>query len=135
MFLLDLACQPIEEAFGFGSLYLVGTATERGPHRDVDVRLILDDKRHDKLCKAIGRKGIALLGLTIGQYLASLTGLPIDFQVQRRTEANVLHSGMRNPLGTRSLDNFRGDAQTADMKRMLKQQQNDEHTEEAPTEG
>lgn len=111
MFLLDLACGPIAEAFD-GGVYLVGTAAVRGEYRDVDVRLMLSDKQHDRLRKAIGRKGIALLGLTIGQYLASLTDLPIDFQLQRTTEANLRHpGGMRNPLGQRTLDNYKGDAQ------------------------
>jgi hypothetical protein len=111
MFLLDLACQPIAEAFG-GGVYLVGTAVTRGPHRDVDVRAILSDKQHDKLRKAIGYDGIALMGLTMGQYLHSLTGLPIDFQLQRTTEARARHpGGIRNPLGTRGLHNYKGDAQ------------------------
>jgi hypothetical protein len=111
MFLLDLACKPLWEAFDGGGVYLVGTAVKREAYRDVDVRLILADKRYDRLKKALGPEGIAFLGLAIGQYLASLTGLPIDFQVQRQTEANHHHpGGMRNPLGLRSLRNFEGDA-------------------------
>lgn len=116
MFLLDLACKPIEEAFGFGSTYLVGTAMEPRdgrPPRDIDVRTILRDKQHDRLRKAIGQDGIAFLGLVVGQYLASLTGMPIDFQFQRQTEANELHTGMRNPLGCRSMNSFVGDAPAA----------------------
>jgi hypothetical protein len=102
MFLLDSACQP---------------------PRDIDVRTIVDDKQFDKLRKAIKPKGIAFLGIAIGQYLASLTGLPIDYQIQRMTEANALHSGTRNPLGHRNLDNYKGDAQTVDMERMLEKLQ------------
>lgn len=110
MFLLDLACKPIWETYG-GDLYLVGTANERGEYRDVDVRLILADKKYDRLRKAIGLDGIALMGLTTGQYIASLTGMPIDFQVQRRTEANEKHPGKtRNPIGLRGMHNFIGDA-------------------------
>jgi hypothetical protein len=110
MFLLDSACSPIWDAFGRG-VYLVGTATERGQYRDVDVRAIMADKKHDRLEKAIGGDGIAFLGIAIGQYLASLTGLPIDFQIQRQTEANHHHPNKtRNPLGTRSMLNFQGDA-------------------------
>ncbi|GAA4120425.1 hypothetical protein GCM10022215_24030 [Nocardioides fonticola] len=113
MFLLDIACAPLREAFG-ETPYLVGTTMEprgdRAP-RDVDVRLILDDKRHAKLTKAIGSDGISFLGLAVGQYLASLTGLPIDFQIQQQTAANDHHGGKRrNPLGLRSLANFSGDA-------------------------
>jgi hypothetical protein len=115
MFLLDQACRPINEAFGSFGCYLVGTSAVRGPYRDVDVRCIMRDKRHDKLTKAIGETGIAFLGLAIGQYLASLTGLPIDFQIQRQTEANALHDGIRNPLGHRTLANYMGDANRKDV--------------------
>jgi len=127
MYLLDSACQPLMEVFGWAT-YLVGTAMQPRdgqPPRDIDVRTIVRDKQYDRLKKAIGRKGIAFLGIAIGQYLASLTGLPIDYQLQRMTEANVLHDGMRNPLGHRNLENYKGDAQTSDMKRMLKQLQDE----------
>lgn len=120
MFLLDSACHPINEAFGSFGCYLVGTATERGQFRDVDVRYIMADKKHDRLTKAIGQTGVSFLGIAIGQYLASLTGLPIDFQIQRQTEANALHPhGARNPLGHRNLNSYKGDAQTVDMERKL----------------
>lgn len=123
MFLLDGACAPMLEWAGRGGVYLVGTAAEaRVPGqspRDVDVRMILPDKRHDRLRRAIGAEGIAFLGIAIGQYLASITALPIDFQIQRQTEANALHSGTRNALGHRAMGNYRGDAQTVDMQKML----------------
>jgi hypothetical protein len=109
MFLLDEACKPIRQAFRTPP-YLVGTAAVRGLYRDVDVRLILDDDEYD--CLAGQRQGIVpFLGLAIGEYLAARTGLPIDFQVQRQTEANAQHAGPRNPLGVRSLANYAGDAQ------------------------
>jgi hypothetical protein len=120
MFLLDSACQPLIEVFDWAT-YLVGTAMEPRdgkPPRDIDVRTIVADEQYDILKKAIGQKGIAFLGIAIGQYLASLTGLPIDYQLQRMTEANALHNGMRNPLGHRNLANYLGDAQTADMERL-----------------
>lgn len=110
MFLLDLASKPIWEAFD-GGVYHVGTSAARGEYRDVDVRAILADKRYDRLVKAIGSDAVAFLGLAIGQYLASMTGLPIDFQIQRQTEANAKHGGkVRNPVGLRSLADFEGDA-------------------------
>jgi hypothetical protein len=38
--------------------------------------------------------------LSIGAYLSSRTGLPIDFQIQRISEANAKHGHRpRNPLG------------------------------------
>lgn len=110
MFLLDQACQPLRDAFPSYGPYLVGTAVERSSYRDVDVRLILEDEAFDKLAEATGMPAIWFLGLAIGQYLASLTGLPIDFQFQRATEANAIHAEkMRNPLGVRGLINYQGD--------------------------
>lgn len=111
MFLLDQACKPISEAFGDGGLYLVGTSAARQEYRDVDVRLMLSDKQYDRLVKAVGKDAVAFLGIAIGQYLASLTRLPIDFQIQRQAEANENHGNkMRNPIGCRDLSNYRGDA-------------------------
>lgn len=114
MYLLDIACAAMRESEAVMGVYLVGTAqrprTDRAP-RDVDVRMILRDKAYDRLSKALGPEGIAFMGLAYGQYLASLTGLPIDFQVQRMTEANHHHAGHpRNPLGTRSMAKYPGDA-------------------------
>lgn len=54
--------------------------------------------------------GLFLL-YVIGQYLASVTGLPIDFQFQQMTAANEKHAKPRNPLGTRSMWNYQGDAE------------------------
>lgn len=111
MFLLDEACKPISEAF-VTHPYLVGTAVTRQAYRDVDVRLILDDEQYDMMLQGIGKAGIIFLGLAIGQYLESRTGLPIDFQIQQQTAANAQHEGMRNPLGCRTLNNYIGDTDT-----------------------
>ena len=112
-FLLDEACKPIKQAFPEHGPYLVGTAAEGKTFRDVDVRLILADDRYDRLAEAVTPVGMAFLGLSIGEYLASRTGLPIDFQIQRMTEANEQHGTgkgtCRNPLGRRSLLNYEGD--------------------------
>ena len=109
MFLLDLACKPIQESIG--DTYHVGTsAGGRQEFRDVDVRTILPDKRYDRLCKAVGQEGIAFIGIAVGEYLRSLTGLPVDYQIQQQTAANRLHKGLRNPIGVRDLSDFRGDA-------------------------
>ena len=111
LFLLDSACQPIGEAFGGHLPYLVGSSqTGRDGYRDVDVRQILKDENYDALNTLMGADFITFLGLAIGEYLASRTGLPIDFQLQRMTEANDRHDGPRNPLGGRNLRQFAGDA-------------------------
>jgi hypothetical protein len=110
---LDLACGPVAEAFA-ATPYLVGSVQERTSKAgsDVDVRMILTDKVYDRLMKGAPSEGFAtFLDLAVSAYLREMTGLPIDFQVQRMTEANANHKGgQRNPLGGRKLTNWIGDA-------------------------
>jgi hypothetical protein len=120
MFLLDNACWPIWRAFlhgeetGMSGLYLVGSTMsgeKSAGARDTDVRLMLADGAYERLKGAVGMTGIRFLGIAIGQYLASASGLPIDFQIQQSSAANEAHKGRRNPLGKRDLDNFIGDGE------------------------
>lgn len=106
---LDLACSRIDEAFGH-SPYLVGSVQERKATAtsDFDVRLILPDEEYDDLIRTAEMR--TMLDLALGCYLTQMTGLPIDFQIQRMTEANEKHTGQRNPLGGRALSAWRGDA-------------------------
>ena len=93
---LNHAARPIWAAFR--DTYLVGTAESGGPYRDVDVRTILSDEDFDRMFG--GNRALwHLVCLTVGGWLAQQTGLPIDYQVQRMTEANAQFSGSRNPLG------------------------------------
>lgn len=100
---LDDACVLLTRAFGFGSIYLVGTAGygSTGKWRDVDVRAILADEEFDALFQNRSLEFWDLLCLSICGYLRERTGLPIDFQIQRQTEANAKHKKPRNPLGCR----------------------------------
>lgn len=92
--------------------YLVGSATAGKAWRDVDVRVILDDAAYEamdlgdpnyphqnakwvSLCMAY-----AALGKTI-------TGLPIDFQIQAQTRANALYKGERHALGIELRERFK----------------------------
>lgn len=104
---LDEACRPIYKAFG-SHPYLVGSASERPDYRDVDIRLILDDDMFDDLF--VGRRELrALLNRLGSTYLRARTGLPVDFQIQRQTDANAKHGGKsRNPLGGRKLIDYAG---------------------------
>ncbi len=98
---LNHACLPVAEAFPM-SVYLVGSATERPDFRDVDVRVILQDEEWDELFA--GKPFVwSLFCLGVNEYLSRVTGMPIDFQVQRMTEANEKHpsAGSRIPLGKR----------------------------------
>lgn len=86
---------------GFGC-YLVGSALERRDYRDVDVRFIMTDGAYDRLFRS--KTGWlnplwSLMCTTISLWLSQQTALPIDFQIQRQTEANAAHSGKRSPLG------------------------------------
>jgi hypothetical protein len=50
LFQLDLACCPISEAFGTNP-YIVGSALTSPHPRDIDVRLILPDKKYDRIIR------------------------------------------------------------------------------------
>ena len=67
--------------------YLVGSAIETRDYRDVDVRVIMNDDKFDAL---FGEwKGLkpfqTLFTVAVSAWLTQVTGLPIDFQVQRRS--------------------------------------------------
>lgn len=98
MYDLDAECVLIRKAFG--APYLVGSAgiDGRADYRDVDVRLILPDAEFDALV-GTNRYRWELLSLAIGDYLRLRTRLPVDFQIQRATDANEKHDKPRNPLG------------------------------------
>ena len=76
--------------------YLVGSAIERADWRDVDVRMMLPDEQYDALAQILD---VDRLGIVIGLWGQETTGLPIDFQLQRTTEANARYSGRRHALG------------------------------------
>lgn len=101
LIVLNNACVPITEAFGHPP-YLVGSVTERHDFRDVDVRSILPDDEFDAIFG--GREFLwSLFCLSVSEYQSRITRLPVDFQVQRMTEANEKYGGIaRNPLGTRA---------------------------------
>lgn len=107
MFLLDLACKPIVEAYGHPP-YLVGSVMERADYRDVDVRLILDDDQYERLVPTPELR--TMLSVAFTAYLRQATRLPIDFGIQRFTQANEQHDKPRNPLGLRHLISWTGDA-------------------------
>jgi hypothetical protein len=93
----------INEAFGHIP-YLVGSAAIGKTWRDVDVRLMLPDDEFDALfpnhtaaTHADGKW--ALLCAAISELGRIRTGLPIDFQIQRTSEANELYGGVRQALG------------------------------------
>lgn len=99
--LLNDACIGVADAFG-DHPYLVGSVTEHAGFRDVDVRLILDDQDFDRWFD--GRVMLwSLICHSLCMWLSEATGLPVDFQIQRMTEANRdFPDGVRHPLGFRA---------------------------------
>jgi len=105
MFRLDWACRPVRLAFDTPP-YLVGSALERADYRDIDLRLILDDKRFKKL---VGDSGelLLLLNIALSGLITATAGqrAPIDFQIQCQSEANAI-PGKRVPMGGRDADGW-----------------------------
>lgn len=104
VFNLNQACAVVAQALNH-SVYLVGSALERRDYRDVDVRAILDDAEFDRLFPGLA-KGIAsldplwsLMCSSISLYLQQHSGLPVDFQIQRSSDANAKYQGRRHALG------------------------------------
>lgn len=105
LFNLHNACRLIGDAFGHGHTYLVGSALHRRDFRDVDVRFIMKDDAFKALFPGakIGLEQfnarLSLLNAAISEWLSGVSGLPVDFQFQSRTEANQHYQGRRNALG------------------------------------
>lgn len=81
--------------------YMVGSATTSTTWRDVDIRVILKDDRYDayfgkERARAGGEsKRWTALMAAISLWGQKVTGLPIDFQVQRRS--NVPEADWKKP--------------------------------------
>ncbi len=101
---LNLACDVVNKALdGFGC-YLVGSAGERPNFWDVDVRFVMRDDEYDHMFKnpeGGWKDGLwSLMCTTISLWLSQQSGLQVDFQIQRQTQANAKHGGKsRNALG------------------------------------
>lgn len=80
--------------------YLVGSVNTRPDFRDVDLRVILTDEDFDAQFSNPLR--VRVMNHAISTWGQRETGLPIDFQIQRMTEASNAYGGEhRNPMGTR----------------------------------
>jgi hypothetical protein len=99
---LDLASIMVARALD--TPYLVGSCLKRPDYRDVDIRVVLADERYDELFgpPPIHRDPLRhLLQAAISEHYVKATGLRIDFQIQRRTDASNAYPepGYRHPLG------------------------------------
>jgi len=88
--------------------YLVGSALFGKQWRDVDIRLILDDKEYERL--GLGDPELphhngkwVSLCMAYAALGKQMTGLPIDFQIQQMTHANKKFAGGRSAIGFVSL--------------------------------
>ena len=85
------ACALVEAAFN-ETPYLVGSAAGiKREYRDVDVRVILNDDKYVALFGEGPRQCSPFFNLIccgVSSWLAGVTGLPIDFQVQRRSQVS-----------------------------------------------
>lgn len=86
----------LQRTFPGHTAYLVGSALTRADHRDVDVRVMLDE---DVWLSIEDVVNLADLNLAVSLWGQQVTGLPIDFQVQRKADANAEYDGRRHPLG------------------------------------
>jgi hypothetical protein len=95
--------QYIADAFGH-TPYHVGSSTRGKQWRDVDVRLILPGDHFDALFPGYERAHEldafwSLLCNAISELGKQMTHLPVDFQIQRQTQANEQFGGqIRQPL-------------------------------------
>jgi hypothetical protein len=97
---LEAWCKEVRHLFRGEPPYLVGSVNERPDFRDVDLRIILPDAVFDRWWSDPIR--LRTLNHAMSVWGQRETGLPIDFQVQRQTEANASFPDKeRNPMGGR----------------------------------
>lgn len=93
---LNHACRAVTEAFGHPPM-LVGSVLTRADFRDVDVRSIVANEDFDRM---FGDGALLpLLNRAVSEWLSARTGLPVDYQVQRMSEANAAFEGLRSAIG------------------------------------
>lgn len=100
--LLDAFGQWVYDAFG-ETAYHVGSSMYGKQWRDVDVRVMLDDADFDAMFPGYqlynqNDSKWALVNAAMSALAQQQTGLPVDFQFQRVTDANRKYKAARNPL-------------------------------------
>ncbi|OZE35634.1 MULTISPECIES: hypothetical protein [unclassified Rhodococcus (in: high G+C Gram-positive bacteria)] len=98
---LDLASIAVTQMFD-GHPYLVGSCLTKPDYRDVDIRTILFDDRYDELFGPGNHRDALrhLIQRAITDRYVTETGLRIDYQIQRMSDANAKYpTGNRHPLG------------------------------------
>lgn len=89
---LELAIAPLWIIFrdwGHYGIYQVGSTLTRANWRDVDIRMMMEDSVFDTHFLKLYSPHHLFLNACISKWLTESTDLPIDFQFQRTTDANV----------------------------------------------
>lgn len=84
--------------------YLVGSAVNNKTWRDVDVRLILEDSLYEEMGfgdpkNPFENEKWVSMCMAFSALGEKMTGLPIDFQIQQQTDANLKYKGHRSAIG------------------------------------
>jgi len=93
----------VYDAFGDFPFRVGSSVTQKQGWRDVDIRLILSKEEYNKLELGDPERGPenpkwVSLCYAFSELGKSMTGLPIDFQIQERNYANTF-KGDRDPIG------------------------------------
>ena len=83
--------------------YLVGSVLGRRDYRDIDVRIMLDDDTFQRVFGADGlwitNGALTLANMALSALAREMTGLDIDCQIQRLSDANAEYGDrQRQPL-------------------------------------
>lgn len=83
--------------------YLVGSVLTRRDHRDIDVRIMLDDETFERVFGGDGlwitNGSLTLANMALSALARELSGLEIDCQIQRQSDANAEYGDHeRQPL-------------------------------------
>jgi len=101
---LEEWCQQLETLFDGYPPYLVGSVLTEADYHDVDLRTMLPDDVFDARFRsadqAVKLERIRYINRAISIWGQQITGLKIDFQLQRETEAKAFE-GRRVPMGLR----------------------------------
>ena len=89
-------CLLVADMFGRNP-YLVGSTATSPDWRDVDIRLPLADADYEQIDTLLSMQRLGHIVSIWGQ---QVTGLPIDFQLQRHSEF-VTYKAPSNPMGIR----------------------------------
>lgn len=92
---LNAACRPVG-AIGYGTFH-VGSSLARPDYHDVDLRCCLPDDEFDQMFGGDKADRLPFLNAAISEWIAARTGLPIDFQFQRSSDANEKYPSPEHP--------------------------------------